>query len=450
VTRPGLLLIAAATSAAAFGAARQSVSFSSSSVLAQLPEGQTKRQFIIDCTNCHQLDAEHAYPDGKPRSVEAWTEIVKRMIGYAGDTTGFPIMSVGRDAEATAVWLARHLRQAPAAEATLDSSIADVVPNPDVVEYPLPEPRDLPHDIAVDSAGRVVVTGMLTSAMYILDTASGAFTAVPITIANANPRAVEVAPNGDWWVLLGAPNLLARYQPDTQQWREWNVFMYGHSIAIDRGNRVWFNGHFTRDPELIGYVDPATDSVRTFAVPRHVGLATRPGGPIPYELRVAPAGNVWISELQGNRMIWFRPGDSLSGTFELPTPTSGPRRFEIDSAGTLWIPTYAANTLVRFDPSTGRHAEYPLPRKDAAPYVARVSGTSVWIGTGASDEVYRFDMRTGRFQVYPLPSRGAVIRHIVISPRTGDVWLAYGASPGIAARIARLRPAAVKAHRRSE
>jgi len=45
---------------------------------------------------------------------------------------------------------------------------------------------------------------------------------------------------------------------------------------------------------------------------------------------------------------------------------------------------------------------------------------------------------TCRFAVYPLPSRGALIRHIAIDPRTHDVWLAYGASPGIPARIARL------------
>ena len=85
--------------------------------------------------------------------------------------------------------------------------------------------------------------------------------------------------------------------------------------------------------------------------------------------------------------------------------------------------------------------EYPLPRADAVPYVVRMDGASLWIGTNASDEVYRFDPATGRFEVYPLPSRGAVIRHMVPDPRNADLWLAYGASPGIPARIARLRPA---------
>jgi streptogramin lyase len=123
----------------------------------------------------------------------------------------------------------------------------------------------------------------------------------------------------------------------------------------------------------------------------------------------------------------------------MPTTVSAPRRFDIDARGTLWIPTYAANSLVSLDPATGGTREYALPRADAVPYVARVHGQTVWVGTNASDEVYAFDIGSGRWTAYPLPTRGAVIRHMVIDPRNGDVWLAYGGSPGIPARIARLR-----------
>jgi streptogramin lyase len=55
------------------------------------------------------------------------------------------------------------------------------------------------------------------------------------------------------------------------------------------------------------------------------------------------------------------------------------------------------------------------------------------------DAVLSFEPRTRRFVVYELPTSGALVRHIAIDPRTRDVWLAYGASPGIPARVARLR-----------
>jgi streptogramin lyase len=64
----------------------------------------------------------------------------------------------------------------------------------------------------------------------------------------------------------------------------------------------------------------------------------------------------------------------------------------------------------------------------------------LWIGNGAADQVFSYDPQSRRWTTYQLPSRGALIRHLAIDGKTGDVWLAYGESPGkLPARIARLR-----------
>jgi streptogramin lyase len=218
--------------------------------------------------------------------------------------------------------------------------------------------------------------------------------------------------------------------------------MYPHSVALDSAGSAWFNGHFTRDPELVTRVDPARGKSTPYQVPAHPTLAGIPGGPIPYELRTGPDGRIWGSELQGNRIFAITPASGTIDTWELPTPLSGPRRFDIAPNGDLWIPGYASNQLIRFEPASGRFTEIPLPIPDALPYVVRVDGprNTLWIGTGAADAALRYDLATRRFTVYPLPSRGALVRHLAIDPRTHDVWLAYGASPGrIPARIARLR-----------
>jgi streptogramin lyase len=141
-------------------------------------------------------------------------------------------------------------------------------------------------------------------------------------------------------------------------------------------------------------------------------------------------------------MIAFDPRTRRSATYALPTPWSGPRRFDIDAAGIVWIPAYAANALVRLDPVTGEFTEIPMPVPGATPYIARVEPSSgdVWIGTSAADAVFRYDPAAGAFATYPLASQGALIRHMAIDPARGDVWLAYGASPGrIPARVARIR-----------
>ncbi len=430
----GVLLLALGSVHARPGLAQAAAS---SDWLALLPEGEPKRQFIIDCTNCHQMDEPVTLLEGRDRTRDEWAASVRKMLGFAGATTGFPIISAGRDPEATATWLTLSLagrRPAPRPVATATA---------EVTEYPMPVAEDLPHDVAVDSTGGILITGMFSHVMYRMDPGSGAMTRIELPAPRGGPRAVEVDGAGNWWVLLGGPGLMARYTPATARWDTWPMGMYPHSVALDRAGGAWFNGHFTRDPEQVGRVDPGTGRVELHAVPPHPTMAQGPGGPIPYELRAAPDGTIWGSELQGNRIFRFSPDTRRFRAWSLPTPMSAPRRFDITADGVLWIPAYAAGVLVRFDPRTERFTEIPLPLTDALPYVVRADPRreQLWIGTAGADLVFRYDLRTGAFSSYRLPSPGALVRHLAVDPANGDVWLAYGASPSrIGARIARLRP----------
>ena len=406
--------------------------------LGLLPEGEEKRRFILDCTGCHVFDARTAWgTDTVPRTEAQWRTIIERMLSFAGASSGFPVISADRDPAATAAWLTRHITRAPASPRSTPVVPAGIT----VTEHLLPVAQDLPHDVAIDSGGSVLITGMFTDRIYVLEPTTGVRSEVPIPVQRANPRAIEVAPDGRWWVVLGAPNALAEFDPVRRTWTSHGVGVYAHSVAIGRDGRAWFNGHFTRAPELIGAVDARTGEVGTHEVPPHPVLAARAGGPIPYELRVAPDGRVWLSELAGNRLIAFDPATAGFETFEMPVPHSGPRRFDIDAAGIVWIPAYAANALVRLDPEDGRFETIPMPAADAVPYVVRVDHRrgALWIGTSANDVLYRYEPVARRFTAVPLPSRGALVRHLAIDPRSGDVWVAYGASPGIPARVARVQ-----------
>jgi streptogramin lyase len=424
----------------------QADSLPSSSVLALLPDGEEKRRFILDCTGCHQLEPQRAFVGGAARSATDWSTIIHRMNGMAGATTGFPVISAYRDAESTALWLSQYLRNA--SELRPISATGVVKARAVVREYLVSHAGDLPHDIAIDSTGKVLITGMFSHRMMVLDTASGQVSQVDIPVPNANPRAVEVDKAGRWWVVLGGPRRVARYSPNAtgEKWAMFDAGMYAHSVALAPDGNAWVNGHFTKNPEIIARVDTTKGTVENVALPKHPAMSDIAGGPIPYEVRVAPNGVVWMSELQGNRLIGYNPATRTSDVIDMPETYSGPRRFDIDRQGILWVPAYSANTLVRIDPAaTGarRVQQFPLPLRDAVPYVARVDERRnvIWIGTSANSVVFRFDRRTSRFNTYDLPSRGAMVRHMVVDPRSGDLWLAYGASPGIASRVARLRPA---------
>lgn len=403
--------------------------------LTLLPEGETKRQFILDCTGCHQFDNTVLRPNGQPRARADWEAAVTRMLGFAGATTGFPVIGHQRSPAPTAEWLAAHTGGTPEVR-----SRPALPAGTTITEYDLPNPQDLAHDVAVDPDGKVIVTGMFSHEMLVLDTVSRSFSSVAIPVPRANPRSVDIDQRGNWWVVLGAPNAVAMYSPLTGRWMTSAVGMYAHSVAIDRDGNAWANGHFTKDPVRVTRVTPAGE-MTSFDLPRHPVLSSAPGGPIPYEIRVAPNGVVWMSELAGNRIVRLDPATRETRAYDLPMTHGGPRRLDVGPDGVVWIPAYAANELLRFDPASGAFQRFTLPIADALPYVARVDGRGrVWVGSGSADAVFLFDPATRGFTTFTLPSRGAMIRHMAIDSRNGDVWLAYGASPGrIPSRIARLR-----------
>jgi streptogramin lyase len=432
--RPGTILLSGLL-LAAVAATPGAEDPRSSEWLTLLPDGEAKRQFILDCTGCHQFDATIVRPNGQPRTREDFEAAVTRMLSFSGATTGFPVIGHGRVAAPTAAWLAPLITRTPvvAARPPLPAGAS-------VTEYDLPEARDLAHDVAIDSSGRVIVTGMMTHEMLVLDTTTRRFSSVAIPVNKANPRAVEVDSHGDWWVVLGAPNAVAKFNSITSRWSVHEVGMYAHSVALDSAGNAYVNGHFTSDPVKVKRI--ARDGTQaSFDLPRHPVLSNAPGGPIPYEIRVAPNGIVWVSELSGNRLVSLNPATRQTRAYDMPMTHSGPRRFDIDRNGMLWIPAYSGNELVKLDPSTGAFTRYPLPVPDGLPYVAKADPKRgvIWVGSGSADIVWSFDPATTRFTAYPLPSRGAMVRHLAIDG-AGDVWVAYGASPGrIPSRIARLR-----------
>ena len=414
----------------------------SASWLGLLPDGDTKRKFILDCTGCHQFNESRALQNGAPRSASQWAADVSRMLGYAGASSNFPVIAADRNPEETGMFVYAAVQRSLARLADPSSRPPALPPSPaTVTEYDLPVAQDLPHDVAVDSTGQIVITGMFSHRMFVLNPTTGNVTETPIPVPNANPRAVELDAKGNWWVLLGGPRQVARYELATKQWKTFPIGMYPHSVAVaPDGNSVWFNGHFTKKPIQMGRLDARTGEVQRFNAPDHPVLSDA-GGPVPYEQRLAPDGTVWMSELIGNRILSLDPRSGKFSTWSLPRTNSGPRRFDIDRSGVLWIPAYSGNALVRFDPKGGQFTEFTLPVPDAVPYIARVHPRTgdIWIGTAAADAVFRFEPGTGKFSRYPVLTRGATMRHMAIDPRSGDVWIAYGASPAIhPSRIARL------------
>ncbi len=393
--------------------------------LAALPDGETKRWFVDQCAGCHMLDERVFTVDGEPRTEASWAEQIRAMIQMAGAQTDFPILRPSLDPDSLAAWLARHQPATPPAPGTAmrGSRFSD---DWEVRVYAMPDSGEVPHDVAIDSSGNVIVTGMGTHAMYVLDAGAEAFRRIEIPVEFANPRAVEVDAAGDWWVLLGYPQMLARYRPASGEWDTWELGYYPHEIALD-GDRVWFNGHFSKDPEILGYVDVTSGEVRTFEVP----FPAMPDGgtTVPYGLRLGPDGRVWVSQLFGGRLVAFDPETEEFEAVEF-SEGAAPRRHDIDPEGRIWIPEFGANRLAVHDPAAGTLEEHEFPVADALPYVARVDGEgAVWVGTAAAGAIGRFDPASGTWDLIRLPFAAPLARHLAVDPGSGAVWGAVSPFP---------------------
>jgi len=405
-----------------------------SSYLGALPDGETKRRFILDCGGCHQFNRVRSEAGPLVQSRDYWENQAGRMLGFAGADSRFPIMAPGLDEGETADWLTQHL-------GTPGDPLPVLTPPPFelatervlITEYDVPGRRDLPHDLMPDANGQIIVTGMNTGQMYTLDPETGAWTTTP---GVSNPRALAIDADGVWWMLLGSPRQIQRLDPDTGETERFDIGVYPHSIALAEDGRVWFNAHFSKEPETLGVLDPATGTIETIEVPS----PRQPdgGSTIPYGLRIDADGVLWGTQLIGNRLMRYDPSTEQFGLFELPTSHSGPRRPDIGPDGRIWIPEFAAGKLAVFDPATETFTEHALPVPDALPYIVRVAEDGVvWVATGAADAVLRFDPSSTQWTVHPLPTRGALVRHMELDA-DGSAWVAYGNVPAIDPKVAHI------------
>jgi virginiamycin B lyase len=400
--------------------------------LSLLPDDVETRQFILDCQGCHQLGWPRQAYGGWPTASQ-WETSIEKMHGFYGPQSDFPIIGP-MDIPHTAAWLAQYLTNDALPPQPLPISAG--AQGMRLTEYDFPGIG--PHDLVLDGNGQVIVTGMFSDDIYSLDPDTGEFTRYNLP-ANANPRAVEIDAQGDWWIVLGNPHQLARFDPRTEELTTYSIGMYAHSIALDSAGNVWANGHFRANPGKVVRIDAQDGSVQRFDIPDN-NASNLTGLPISYDLRIDANDVVWGSDLNWNRIYRLDPQTGEVIHYELPDSTSGPRRFDFDAGGNLWIPEFSGGRLAMFDPNSESFTEWSTPTKNAEPYVVKVDQKRnfIWVGYAAANRVARFDPVAETFIEYPLPTPFALIRHMAIDESTGDVWFSYHHVPTAQEMVARL------------
>jgi virginiamycin B lyase len=268
-------------------------------------------------------------------------------------------------------------------------------------------------------------------------------------------RDPAVAPDGSIFIAVMRGNKVARFDPASNTFREWNLppDHHPHGLLVDRRGIVWTTGNGNG---TIGRLDPANGDIREYR--------TSSDGGGPHTIVISDDGStLWFTLQSGNRigrlatatgqireyqtaggpygitldrqgLVWFcRMGDDklgildpASGTLsELAMPAgSRPRRMATAPDGSLWVTLYGSNKLAQVDPAGRRILrQIALPAgKSGGAYAVSIDGAGiVWANEIKHDSVVRLDPASGDLRVVKLPGDDTGIRKMVVDAR-GRLW----------------------------
>ena len=407
--------------------------------LALLPDGAMKREFIVNCASCHEIDAARVMVDGQPRSAAQWREAFALMRAI----DQYALLPQDFDDETYVSWLAEHftaerinrLEQRQAAEPGRLRKLR-------VTEYPLPIASELPHDLVVGPDGRIWITAFFNDVIWALDATDGSYETYRVRNEDAEgwgqARALTFDAQGQLWVVLGGTHQLVRLDTTTRAFETFDIGMYAHSLVIDARGRIWFNDYFAKQ-ERIGVFDPATRALRHIALPS-AGLAPEQGLALPYGLQIDSSGRLYSTQLTGNTLVMFDTGSEEAELMTMPVDNAGPRRPAVDAQQRLWIPEWNTGHLSRFDPETQSFARFPVGTPGLGAYDAEVDPRTgeVWITGALASSMVLFEPATAKAFEIPLPTTPAYTRHLAVDPRNGDLWSAYSSLPAAEPRVVRI------------
>ncbi|MBN9546524.1 MAG: cytochrome C [Alphaproteobacteria bacterium] len=368
-----------------------------------LPDGAGKAIVQSSCASCHAL----SQVTNAGHSKAEWDTVLHMMVNAGAQLPADQF-------ETVSTYLAKNFPPKTVGAAALISGPVKVT----ITEWDVPTPGSRPHD-----------------PMY--------------------------APDGSAWYTGQMANVLGRFDPRTQQFREFKLPENSgpHGLIPDHDGNVWYTANFGA---YIGKLDPRTGAVKQYPMPD-------PAAKDPHTLLLAPNGNIYFTVQGANRVGRLDPKTGEVKLVTSPTPRSNPYGMVIDSHGApffvefgsnkvarldpdtlaihefvlphadsrprrvaitpddiIWYSDYARGYLGRLDPKTGAVTEFPSPGgKDSRPYGITAVGDVIWYSESnvSPNTLVRFDPKTQKFESWAIPSGGGVVRNMVHTPE-GNLWLA--------------------------
>jgi streptogramin lyase len=406
---------------------------SASEILAGLPGTDHEKMLFAQCSNCHTLQRALRFEYDQ----DGWEQIIHLMASRRRTSVDFHdsyTYGQQRFVEPLAQYLASirgpgssdqipfTLRTRPTSEEATSLVLT---------EYDLPRGGEFdlnmvrgdmgsddnhvwPHDVIVDdqyayytdhfsnALGRVDKnTGEAIEMAYPIPPGGGRETGMAageVRAGNPGGGSHDVAFDGHGNVIIGMGGATVRYKPDTE---EFDHFTSGNSMfGLDPNNHLWHPG----DDGVLVEINTATGERTEHTIAVNAG---------DYGIDTDSQGRTFINIWRGNQIGLFDPATAEYSTYEVPSPSSGPRRGEVDAEDNFWTALFYAGRVLRFDPDTGETKEYPvIPGSEpfdapyVMPYSLSVDDKNGWVWTNDfnANRLHRIDIETGEATEFMMPS----------------------------------------------
>jgi virginiamycin B lyase len=147
-------------------------------------------------------------------------------------------------------------------------------------------------------------------------------------------------------------------------------------------------------------------NVKTGQFGEMVKETTPDGVAVPaYQIPTNLQNDVYLLNFGGTLVGLYDKDSGTVSSFKTPTPSSRPRRGEVDPQNRLWFAEYKGNAIGMFDPKTKQIKEWAIPVPWAGPYDAVYAQKydQAWAASQLTDMVDCLDVKTGQFTDYLLP-----------------------------------------------
>ncbi|MBI4886557.1 MAG: carboxypeptidase regulatory-like domain-containing protein [Acidobacteria bacterium] len=413
-----------------------------------VPDDHAGRLLKSTCINCHSLDVMLRRRGSTAAQWRAYVEKQMQLRIGRGPYTSSEAEWTELTGELERIFGPKARYFGPGAEPPAPAQVRRPAMAPEVAratfyEYTLPNPRSMPHSLAVDPAGRVWISGWdsPTNAVIRFDTATEQFRTYPVPTPDSTPHTPCVTRDGRVWMALNARGTAkaAVIDPRTNELVEitWDAKAPGtHNCQEDRDGNVWFASLGESDEGFYVY-NPKTAQFRSYKYPLPSAYPdgakalrdTAEGDPVPsvraglYDAKVDSTGRGWGVAYSMGMIVSVNPKTGETREY-FPPDTPHLRGVFVDSRDTVWFAAFGSHKIGRLDPKTGQMKLYQPPTLKAAPYSFaedRRRGV-IWFGDLNGNNLTSFDPRTERFVEYPFPSRNVNPRlGIGIDPR-GRIW----------------------------